>query len=316
MDYKFTLQSSYDDLDLAALLMTPDEGKPHAILQLIHGMCDHKERYEPFMRYMTSKGYVCIIHDQRGHGESVKSQDDLGYMYDGGWQALIEDARLVNQWIHNKYPGLPLTLFGHSMGSLVARSFVKRYDDLVDRLIVCGCPSYNHGTPIALLLAHFIGALRGSHYRPQLLQRLSFGTFNRPFRHEGFAQAWVCSNPETLKAYHADPLCMFTFTVNGYENLFRLMLDCYSPKGWQMKNPSLPVSFISGACDPCRISDKAFHRAADLMRRVGYHHVTEKLYPGMLHEILNETDKIKVWEDITKNPRHPQRYMDTGVNPN
>lgn len=295
MEKKFTLQSNADGLNLAVELITPTDSAPRAILQLIHGMCDHKERYLPFMRYMASKGYVCIIHDQRGHGESVKSPDDLGFMYDGGWRALIDDTQLVNQWIRTQYPGLPLTLFGHSMGSLVARSFVKRYDDRVDKLIVCGCPSYNPGTPVALLLARIFGALRGSHYRPELLRRLSFGTFNRPFRHEGYAQAWVCSNPETLKAYHADPLCMFNFTVNGYENLFRLMLDCYSTKGWQMKNPDMPVSFLSGAADPCRISDRAFHHAADLMRHVGYHHVSETLFPGMRHEILNETDHKKVW---------------------
>lgn len=91
---------------------------------------------------------------------------------------------------------------------------------------------------------------------------------------------------------------MFTFTVNGFKNLLDLMKDCYSPKGWKMSNPSLPVHFISGAEDPCRISDKAIDKAADLMRRVGYRNTDLHLYHGMRHEILNETDRLQVWDDI------------------
>ena len=298
MEQKTYIKASADDLNLATMLIAPDGGQPRGIVQFVHGMCDHKERYYPFMRFLARHGYVCIIHDQRGHGESVKSKDDLGYMYSGGWKAMIEDVRLVNEWVRKQYPDLKVTLFGHSMGSMVVRSFVKRYGDLVSKLFVCGCPSYNPGTPLALLLAKLITFFKGSHYRPLLLQTLSFGTFNRPFKNEGYPQAWVCSDPDTLKAYHADPLCMFTFTANGYENLFRLMLDCYSSQDWKMSNPNMPVHFISGGNDPCRVSDKAFHKAAEHMRSVGYKNTTEKLYQNMRHEILNETDRLQVWKDI------------------
>lgn len=91
---------------------------------------------------------------------------------------------------------------------------------------------------------------------------------------------------------------MFNFTANGYANLFGLMIDCYSPKGWRLANPDLPVMFVSGADDPCRISDLAFAKAVDCMRRVGYRRVASKLYPNMRHEILNETQKKQVWDDL------------------
>lgn len=91
MEQKTYIKSSVDDLNLATMLIAPDEGQPRGIVQFVHGMCDHKERYYPFMRFLASHGYVCIIHDQRGHGESVKSKDDLEYMYSGGWKAMIED---------------------------------------------------------------------------------------------------------------------------------------------------------------------------------------------------------------------------------
>ena len=146
--------------------------------------------------------------------------------------------------------------------------------------------------------ASLIGLFKGEHYRSPLLQNLSFGSFNKPFEDEGYPSAWVCSDKDTLEAYHNDPYCMFRFTVNGFKNLLDLMKDCYNPKGWNMSKPNLPVHFISGAEDPCRISDKAIDKAADLMRRVGYRNTDLHLYPGMRHEILNETDRLQVWDNI------------------
>ena len=91
MEQKTYIKASADDLKLATMLIAPDKRQPRAIVQFVHGMCDHKERYYSFMHFLASHGYVCIIHDQRGHGESVKIKDDLEYMYSGGWKAMIED---------------------------------------------------------------------------------------------------------------------------------------------------------------------------------------------------------------------------------
>ena len=294
---KRKIEASSDGLQLAMLISEP-AGEPKGIVQIVHGMCEHKERYVPFMEYLSSHGYICAVHDHRGHGETVRSEEDLGYMYKGGWRALVEDIRLVQNEIKASYPILPYTLFGHSMGSMAVRSFTKRYDDSIDTLFVCGCPSYNPAGGAGRLLASLIGLFKGGHYRSPLLQNLSFGSFNKPFEDEGYPSAWVCSDKDTLEAYHKAPYCMFTFTVNGFKNLLDLMKDCYSPKGWKMSNPSLPVHFISGAEDPCRISDKAIGKAADLMERLGYKNTDLHLYPEMRHEILNETGRLKVWEDV------------------
>ena len=292
-----TLPASADGLSLAMLVSVPEEA-PRGIVQLVHGMCEHKERYIPFMEWLTAHGYVCVIHDHRGHGASVRSADDLGYLYDGGWQALVEDVRVVSDWIREQWPGLDYTLFGHSMGSMVVRSFAKRYDDRLDRLFVCGCPSDNPAKGAGKALAALFGRLRGWHYRPRLLQKMSFGTFNKPFAQEGWPAAWVCSDPATLEAYHKDPLCAYQFTANGFYGLMGLMQDCYSAKGWKVSRPLLPVHFISGAEDPCRTSDAALGKAVTLMRRIGYANADLRLYPHMRHEILTETDRQQVWDDI------------------
>ena len=136
------LKSNFDDLSLGVAFL-PAQGTPKAIFQIVHGMAEHKERYYPFMEFLSEHGYACVIHDHRGHGESVKSEQDLGFMYDGGADAMVEDVLLVQDWAKGQFPNLPVYLFGHSMGSMVVRAFTRKYDDRIDKLIVCGCPSNN-----------------------------------------------------------------------------------------------------------------------------------------------------------------------------
>lgn len=288
------IKASSDELQLSVMVKAPSE--PKAIVQIVHGMCEHKERYMQFMDFLVSKGYACVIHDHRGHGESVKKTQDLGYMYKGGWKAMVEDVKVVNQWIKSQYPGRKCILFGHSMGSLVVRSYAKRYDDTIDELFVCGCPSYNWASVVAKWICRLLMLVGLGHHRPKLIQFLAFDSFNKPFKDEGYSSAWVCSDIQTLEAYHKDPLCQFIFTSNGFYNLFGLMQDCYSDKGWGVKNPNIPVHFISGTDDPCRISDKAFDEAVAKMKK--HYDVDSRLFEGMRHEILNETKKQAVYDYI------------------
>lgn len=296
---EFTLKASADDLLLhVALAECPEGVEAKGILQVVHGMCEHKERYYDFMEWVASKGYVCIIHDHRGHGASLKSKGDLGYLYDGGWQAMVEDVDVVGDWVRKNYPDLPFSLLGHSMGSMVVRSYAKLYDSNLDVLIVCGSPSDNPAKKVGRILSAFLGLILGWKSRPALLQKLSFGSFNKKFAHEGYSSAWVCSKKEVLEEYHSDPLCQYQFTANGFYGLLGLMIDCYSKSGWAVVNEDLPIFFISGSEDPCRRSDKAFENAVKLMKEVGYTNVSSKTYPGMRHEILQEVGKEEVWDDI------------------
>lgn len=292
-----TLISPVDGLKLALIWAQPASSAPKGIVQIVHGMCEHKERYIPLMEFLADKGLAVVCHDHRGHGASVKYQVDLGYMGKDGWLAMVEDTKAVTMWAKAKWPDLPFTLFGHSMGSMVVRSYAKRYDSLIDNLIVCGCPSDNPAKDGGILMAKLMGRIKGWHHRPKILQIMSFGAYNKPFRNEGWPAAWVCSNPEVLKAYHEDPLCQYVFTADGFLNLLLLMKDCYAP-GPITSCPDLPVHFISGALDPCRISDNALNAAVRQMKDRGYKNVTLKVYPGMRHEIHNEIGRQEVWDDI------------------
>lgn len=295
---RFTLSSGYDRLKISVLAVWP-EGKPEAILQVAHGMYGYKERFLPFMDYMAENGVLCVANDHRGHGASVLSDKDLGYMYAGGWEALVEDMRLVSSWAMSKCPDCPLYLLGHSMGSMAARVYAKRYDGLLSGMIVCGSPGKNPFADLALFMTRMISMLGGERLRPMVIQKLTSDFYNRRFSEEG-PGAWTCSDPEVRRSYAANPLSHFRFTVNGQHALLGLMHETYSSEGWEMNNRNMPILFISGADDPCMGSEQSFHRGAMLMHSLGYRNVTSAIYPSMRHEILNEIGKEMVWKDVLK----------------
>lgn len=292
------IRSRYDDLDLQVLMYTPEE-KPKAILQMVHGMCEHKERYIPFMEFICSQGYACVMHDHRGHGASVKSQDDLGYFYQGGAEAIVDDILKVNSEIHQTFTGTPVYLFGHSMGSLAVRCYTKTYDNSISGLIVCGSPSRNPAAGVGKFLTSIISGLKGDRNRPEFIQKIAFEGFNKRFSSEG-PNAWLSTDKAVVEKYNSNPLCSFQFTANGFIGLFDLMKDCYDSQGWLVSKPDLPVLFIAGEDDPCISGTKEFEDAVSFFRSAGYSNVSSRLYKGMRHEILNETDKDIVWNDILK----------------
>lgn len=294
----FRMKSGSDSLEIGVLECSPADIEPIGTVQLVHGMCEHKERYKPFMEYLASNGFVSIIHDHRGHGESVASSEDLGYFYRGGAKGMVYDIKMVTDMVKEEYPGLPLVLFGHSMGSMAVRSYAKRFDSGLSGLVVCGSPSYNPALVFGKMLAYANSKMFGSRHRPAFIQKMAFGAFNHKFRHEGSHNAWVCSDPEIVRAYDRDPLCSFQFTADGFLNLFRLMQDAYSLKGWNCTVPELPVLFISGSEDPCMVNVDRFDEAVGKMRKAGYRNVSSIIYPGMRHEILNEKGKEMVWKDV------------------
>ena len=293
---EFFLSSRHDQLPLSVRILEP-ETPPVGIVQILHGMCEHKERYLPFMEFLGSKGYVCIIHDHRGHGQSIRNTEDYGFFYDKGAAGLIQDAAQINRHIRRQFPGLPIYLLGHSMGSLIARCLLKRYPSFVDGLIVCGCPSNN---PAARVAADLVGALQkqmGAHHRSDKIYKMVFDYFGTRWPEEG-KNSWICSDREVQKAFEEDPACGFVFTLNGFEGLFRLMNIVYSGRGWRMEDRQLPVWFISGEDDPCMISRAKLVGALSVLQLAGYEDVTYRIYEGMRHEILNETDKQRVFDDI------------------
>lgn len=298
VNYKeFDFVSQSDHLQISALCTWPDVGVK-AIIQLVHGMSEHKERYLDFMQALSKLGYLCVIHDHRGHGLSVKQEDDLGYFYEKSGMYAVEDIHQLNVAIKKDVPNVPLILFGHSMGSLLVRRYCKQYDKDIDGLIVCGSPSKNSMAKLALKMVQVMECIKGERYRSKLIHNLAFGAFAKGFDDQISENVWLCSDFEAVKDYDSDPLCGFVFTLNGFENLFHIMIDVYNEKNWNCTKKQLPILFIAGEEDPCIVSHEKFKEAYTFMQKVGYTDIEHHLFEGKRHEILNEKKKEEVYQMI------------------
>lgn len=294
---ELVVKSEFDGLDLRVLIMKP-KGKAKGIVQISHGMAEYKERYIPFMEFLNTKGYIAVIHDHRGHGKSVKNELLYGYFYDDKAKGIVEDLHQITLYIKEKFSKLPIYLLGHSMGSMVARKYIQKYDKDINKLILCGAPSYNQDTKLAIKLTKLLIKIHGDNKRSKFLDKLTFGSYNKKFKLENISNAWLCSNKDIVNSYNEDEKCGFVFTLNGFLNLFTLMQDIYNEEDYLVRNPNMAILFIAGGQDPVIISKRDWEESQIFLKNVGYDNVKGILYKNMRHELLNETDKNVVYEDI------------------
>lgn len=289
--------SDHDGLEISAVMAVPP-GEVHGVVQLIHGMNEYKERYFDFMDYLAEQGFITVIHDSRGHGKSIRSEEDLGFMFKDGGEGFVSDIAQLNAIIRKMLPGLPCFMTGHCMGSLGARCFLKKHDGDIDGLILLGSLSYSR-------FSGFVRAMKSAlvqgdeiSFRSEKVCAVSEKIFNKNFG--STPHSWICSRKDVVEAFNSDPLCNFRYTLSGYEGLLFLMQQCYSKRDWEVTNPGLPIRFLSGRDDPVMISEKMFFGSIKKLEKAGYESISHRLFDGMRHEILNEKNNIVVYRDIAK----------------
>lgn len=296
MKHEFNIISDYDGLSISAMLSEPEE-KTVGVLILVHGICGKKERFSPVIDYMTERGVACVTYDQRGHGRSIRMESDRGYTYGGGWKAMTMDLKSIVEWTRKRFPEEPLILLGHSMGSMVARVYIKENQSDIDGLIVCGSPSYNPLSPLGEMIMRAACSAGKGRWRPKWMLRHTSQMYNLRFRKEG-PMAWTCSDVNTRKAFAEDPECNFDITADCSLAVLELMEHTYSRKGRHKANLSVPILFLSGADDPCMRGASNLDATVRKMKQSGFCMVSYKIYPEMRHEILRESGNEAVWKDI------------------
>ena len=272
-----------------------DSQSTKGLILLLHGMAEHRERYAYVIKKLNENGYAVLSTDERGHGESAVTK---GYFADeNGWQRNIDDQYAL--YLEAKQTvDLPLILFGHSMGTLVARSFLKKYEDDVTKVVLTGTPNNNPAVGTAITLCNIIGKTKGWKYRSPLLNSLCFGAFNKKIDHPKTDYDWLSVNEDNVQNYIADSDCGYTFTVKGFKDMFEGMQDVYKVKGWHPQKSAMPIRFYSGSEDPCMGSEDGIKEAVQILKNEGYSDVAYKLYEGLRHEILNEDRRDEVITDI------------------
>lgn len=292
---EFKIRSEFDGLELVGTLFIPSV-EPTWIFQIVHGMCECKERYFALAEFLCGHGIAVGVYDQRGHGDSVYSEESRGYFKDKTATAIVKDAVQVTNFLKNRFPNVPVCLFGHSMGSMVVRCYLHEHDALIDKLIVCGSPTKNPLAGVGKFLAKAVGVVKGEMHRSKTLAYLSTGRGDQKFG--GEKGSWLTRDREIVKAFYTDPKCRFSFTCNGFVNLFGLMQKTYRKKLYKVANPNLKILFVSGSDDAVLLGEKNFLATQEELRKVGYTSVSGKFYEGYRHEIHNEIGKEKVYEDL------------------
>ncbi|NBL00365.1 MAG: alpha/beta fold hydrolase [Erysipelotrichia bacterium] len=268
-----------------------------AMIVFSHGMAEHKERYYDFIHFLNQHDYLCAIYDHRGHGDSVKSKDDLGYFYDTHGHLIIEDLHLVINYMKTQYPNLDVYIFAHSMGTLVARNYLQKYDNEIKRIVLCGPPAYNPAASLGYYLAKLLAKCYGEKHRSQLLQDLAFKSFDKKVK-ASIINEWICSDIEQVKQYNQNDKCGYIFTTNGFQCLFYLMKHCFNEQAYQVNNQKLAMLFIAGEDDPVIANQKKFMKEITFMNELGYTNTRHILYPHLRHELLNEKGKEQIYEDV------------------
>lgn len=273
-------------------------GEARGIIQLSHGMCEYVTRYDAWARRFAEAGFVFCGNDHLGHGKTAPAPDELGFTAPrDGAKFLVEDLHTMSFHARREFPGLPLVLYGHSMGSFAARAYLARYGGELSAALLSGTAGPGNPTGLAKNLAHAIAACKGESHRSPLLRKLAFGAYNKRFAGENDLFSWLTRDGAVRKAYAADPYCNFDFTAAGYDTLFSLLGEV-SKKDWAGKVPKkLPVLLFAGTDDPVGSYGKGVEKVYERLVAAGADaHL--KLYEGGRHEMHNETNRDEVFGDL------------------
>lgn len=297
-DYYF---ESRDGVSKIHSIIWSDETKsPVGILQIIHGMAEYVDRYDEFARFMVGKGYVVVGEDHLGHGDSVGENDTFGYFCKKDpATVVVRDAHRLKKIMEGRYPGVPYYIMGHSMGSFIARNYLCRYGSGIQGMIIMGTGNLSKSL---LGTSKFVAAVNGFFCGDKsvgkTINKLAFGAYNKAIENPKTNVDWLTKDEDIVEKYILDEKCGFTFTVNGFKCMFELILRAQNEKNFASIPRKIPVFFISGEEDPVGGYGEGVIEAKNALVKAGLENVSMKLYPNDRHEIINETDKEVVYNDI------------------
>lgn len=269
--------------------------KPKAVLQMVHGMQEHKERYYSFIEYLNKNGYAVVISDMRGHGEDAPN---LGHIADKkGEKILIEDQNRIYNYIKENFKDVPVYLFGHSMGSIISRVLLQESSANYKKVILSGYVAPNPASPVAVLLGNIVKCFGAKKYS-KLLANLALGPYSKAVKDRKTELDWLSANEENVQNYINDPLCGFPFTNGSFSALFHLLNAMGKAKKYVNVNKELPFLLAGGEDDPCTAGEKGRANSKKVLEKAGFVNFEVATFKGMRHEILNELDKEQVYKTM------------------
>ena len=293
-----TFPSSDGKNTIHAELFIPSDNNISAVVQISHGMMDYVGRYKGMAEAFCAEGIALCGHDHLGHGDSVKTPDDYGFFASkNGYRYVIDDVKRMNDLIRKEFPGVPVVLLGHSMGSFIARLYAVDYTDSIDGLIIHGTAGPNPILGAGKLIVKLLRAVKGERHRSKFVCSLADGGYNKGFDPAEGDGAWLTRDPSMVADRAHNPKNDFIFTLAAYEDLFTFLGEC-NADGWFKAFPKeLPTLVVSGENDPVGDFGKGVRLVYDNLKENGAS-VSLKLYPEARHELFMETNREEVFADL------------------
>ena len=272
------------------------DGKPvEAAVLILHGMAEHSFRYQRFAMFLSSRGIAVYVPDHRGHGETaMRNNDTLGWFAErNGWQRVVDDAYELTNIILSEQQKRPLFLLGHSMGSFIARTLMVQHSDLYDGVVLMGTGS-SKGLlgKVGMYLAKSHVRKNGSKHPDTLLDKMSFGSFNKGIVNPNTPFDWLSRDKEQVAKYIEDPLCGFVCSSKFFEDLLQ-GVELANNKDLVKKLPAdLSVLIISGEKDPVGGYGKDVRKVYEMYHGAKMADVTLHMIADARHELLQETNRI------------------------
>lgn len=270
---------------------------------IVHGMCEHSDRYVSFAQHISTCGGAVYLYDHLGHKNRVHSIEELGYFHSKkGVKLLIKDLEFVITEAKRRHPDLPIYIFGHSMGSMIVRNYLLQANKPINKVILSGVVEPNIGSKFARMLSNFTIKWKGERHRSKWLTKVSIDRFNKKINSAETNYDWLSYNVENIKNYRNDPYCNFMFTAAAYRDLFTLNCNLFKTCKDEIKyeNKQIEVLLVNGKEDPCTGFEKGVNKSIRCLKKQGFVHIISKQYKKMRHEILNEYDAEIVINDIIK----------------
>jgi len=279
----------------------PESGTAvRAVVQLVHGLAETAERYARLAAALTVRGYAVYAGDLPGHGRTAGAVERVGLVGADGFSHMTDTvALLIERLARQEHPRLPVYVLGHSMGSFIAQQLMYRYPGSVDGVVLSGTNGKT-GPQLAagILLAACETKLRGGEHRSTLLNSLTFGGYNRPFRPNRTPFDWLSCDPAEVDAYVRNPYCGGVFCSQFFWDFLRGLADIHKPANMARIPKQLPVYVFAGASDPVGRMGRGVQQLLGMYARLGLTNVSSKLYPQGRHEMLNETNRAEVTADL------------------
>ena len=294
-----TFQSK-DNLSIHYYQWLPKNEALKGIVQIAHGLSEHAKRYEGFAKMLTEVGFAVYANDHRGHGQTAGSPDKVGYFEETPfWSAALADLYQLTTIIQQAHPSIPIFLFGHSMGSMFTRHYIAKWGKELNGAIICatgGDPGML-GT-IGGIVAKMTSTISGKQERSNFLNKLSFGEFNKPFKPNRTEFDWLSRDSVEVDKYVNDPYCGVVFTAGFWVEMLKGVAVINKSSTYQNTPTDLPIWLLAGDKDPVGDIGKGVKQVYAAYQKADRKDISCTLYPDARHELLNETNRVAIMQDI------------------